>query len=722
MNNKKMTPENAVNTGDFLNSAGCDSRNQSVPQLNTLNSIYQCIVCPYSGATPVEMHQHQISVHTTEQLSLSILGLQILYNMNELSKNEILKQINTSSVSNNNLRNQSPKNNNNNNNNESFQISNTNVTFRDSINSNLQEEPMCLKVHNRNSQIAQENNNLMAQQKIVHKTQQLKKPTLSVIQKLVPLNQDINYLQAPSNVLQQPLIWNDGQLYTQKTVPIIKENYNISQIQPTCSQILPNNFLLKSNEIQSQTESPTSVIKNIEQIKRSQTLLKIPKAKFINFKTLANKEEHQFKKPESIPKTSKSIIKKSELILKSKIIIKEPEIITNKVEETFNDSNVIINYCPCLKSGENFNKLSEAVKKETKEIFLKPKMISLKKKVSATNKPKEPKKKKVITEKSKKPKSKKSKVISNKFNQSSNISDKESSKDAEIISNNSEIILQNPEILKNQPTVIINRIDEIHEPKEKVNNVSENKNKLSKIENKNCSNKSYDNFEIVNRKRKRSKSNDLKIVLSRSNNSPESTSSSKSSPKNEETNSKISKLSPNLKSRNRKSKLLLKLSDVPSSSEKSSQIIEVIDDGWDNSVKAKLQVDSELPMDITKLAMQDTRNINDFNNIQNIEENSSCDDLTNEILIQMDPFLTSQLLQEYDFSSQEIDNENIDYQVRSNLINGFNYANEGDVILDLNQPTITSVDLNENVWSDDNLTYAELLPVFQEDNFQDLIN
>ncbi|XP_043478695.1 inner centromere protein A-like [Leptopilina heterotoma] len=715
MNKEKMTSENTDNAGNFFDSTGSNSRNQSVPSCcqkstQTVDTNYQCIVCTCSMSTPVEMHQHQITVHTVEELSLSILSLQLLYKMNKSFENEI----STVNALNNN---QSPKNNNNS---DKFQR-NSNMTVGDS-NYKLQEEPICLKIHNRTSETTntREDKKFKFQQKIAPKLQ-VKKPTLAVLKKIVPLRQEVSILPVAKNVPQsnsvqeikiiqndylnkcsvpqivsnQPLVWNDTQIFTYQNVPIIGNN--VSQSQPTSSK-MANNIVVDKKVYQNKVSGD---VKKVEKFK-TETLLKIPKIK-CNPKV----QEHQFKKPKSVLKNSKYSKKNTELNHKSRIIIQTPQTMANKIQETFNDSQIVVNYSPCVKYEETIQKakaISPKPKEEPKpkEVFIKPKVISTIRLIETE--PKEAKAK-VIQD------SRKQKVIPTQINQSSNPPEESSKAKA----------VNNPEvILKNQPTVIISRIDKIPEVKEETNNGAFKKNRVNikKMENREL--QLFDNFEIVNLKRKRSKSDNLKIVLSRSKVNPEFVTESSSK------NSKVSKSKnpkTNKKSNNKKRKVS-KLPEVPPPPflpTKKSQSIEIIDDGWDNSVKEKLQVSNESPTDITKLAMQDAWIIPDFNEIQN---DNICEDLTNENLIQMDPVLTSQLLQEYDFTCQGIDIEIFDdHQVEGNSLTGFTYENESEV-LQVNQPTVinlpTSVDLNENLWSNENLTYAELLPVYQEDNLQDL--
>lgn len=731
MNKEKMTPENTDNAGNFFHQTGSNSRNHSVPSCclkstQTMDNNYQCVVCTCSMSTPVEMHQHQITVHTVEELSLSILSLQLLYKMNQSFEKKISnKEIFTANTSNNN---QSTKNNNN----EKFQSSNSNKTVGD-LNYNSQEEPICLKIHNRTSEtITREIKKLKTEQKIAPKLQ-VKKPTLTVIKKIVPLRQKVSVQPAAKNVHQsnsvqeikvlqnnylnktcsvpqivsnQPLIWNDVQIYAHQNVPII-ENNNPSQNQPTSSKI-SNNIVLDKKVYQNNVSSDD---KKVEKFNKTEALLKIPKIKFTNPKV----QEHQFKKPKSIPK--KYSKQNAELNHKSRIIIQTPQTVADKIVETFNDSHTVVNYSPYVKYEESIQTPKSIVNKP-KEVFIKPKVITFPKLIKIE--PKETKPIKVIKLNQQDPK--RLKITPFQINQTSK--PPESSKQSKPIVNNPEVIL------KNQPTVIINRIDKLQEVKEETNNGGLKKSRVNvkKIENREL-NQSFDNFQIVNLKRKRSKSDNLKIVLSRSKVNSEFVSESSSS----KNNSKLSKSKNSKTPRNNKKRKISKLTEVPappppplpSPPRKKSQSIEIIDDGWDNSVKEKLQVNNELPTDITKLAMQDSWIIPHFNEIENVPNNFISEDLTNENLIQMDSVLSSQLLQEYDFTCREIGIEIFDHQANGNSLTGFSYENESEV-LQINQPTVISlptiVDLNENLWSNENFTYAELLPVYQEDNLQDRVN
>lgn len=145
---------------------------------------------------------------------------------------------------------------------------------------------------------------------------------------------------------------------------------------------------------------------------------------------------------------------------------------------------------------------------------------------------------------------------------------------------------------------------------------------------------------------------------------------------------------------------------------KSLPIIEVGDDAWYETVKNKLYLESELPTDITNIAMQDFSN-QSFEVSKNASESFNYNDLSSEAFMNLDSYLMPPEIQPQEGlnSTSQGFVDNLTLQ-NSSQVPAFDYSN-ADLLFENNQNHISPVDLNENVWnSDGNPVYTELLPVY----------
>ena len=293
---------------------------------------YQCIVCKFVRTSPTEMHHHQTHCHTSEELSLSIIGLQLLFNMQDSSQREFTN--NATSSDRRNLLNQ-----------ETSMIHNqcrTKSNFIPESNQpryhEVQQEPMCLKIPTSNSSSNTSNS----------QTKNLP-PNLKTILK-INNNDFCKNINGSKTTLKKrtkpkPL----GQRKPKKTTPIlpkIQKNFTIdltSIMQSINTNKNPSNSYERNHLSQSEPiclklskKNPLPDInKNAFQVEKSKVISRKPEL-------ISKKPVMIFKKSEEIFKTPEVTIQKLEVHLKKpKAVIKKPEVTIRRLETSNKKPEVI---------------------------------------------------------------------------------------------------------------------------------------------------------------------------------------------------------------------------------------------------------------------------------------------------------------------------------------------------------------------------------------------